>query len=44
MSRAKLQECIIKFKTFNKTLNPHNRNRWLIPSRSVGSTIVTLFP
>ena len=33
----KLQECIITFKIFNKTLS---HARWLIPSRSVGNSLI----
>ena len=36
----KLQEWLIKFKIFNKAFKPHNRNRWLIPRKSIGCSFI----
>ena len=33
-------QCTIKFKIFNKALKSHNRNRWLIPSKSIGYSFI----
>ena len=33
-------QCIIKFKIFNKALKSHNRNRQLIPSKSIGYSFI----
>ena len=36
----KLQEWLIKFKIFNKAFKPHDRNRWLIPRKSIGCSFI----